>query len=175
MSALIDIFITEIEAISSIPGLIPSLILQIITREEILAFQRKGGNAFGIAADEGPLLCKSRPIPLYPLVFPSPIRSVLHYETNQLTTHEVINSAVQWNRPQDDPAIHTTNARITKRAQQLAHEMGIAHRFLYRNYAGQAQDVFAGYSEANRERLKSVRRKYDVGNLFGRLQRGFGL
>jgi hypothetical protein len=58
MSMLVDIYIAEIGAIKHVSGLLPSLIMQIITREEISAFQRSGGNALGITDNE-PLLRKS--------------------------------------------------------------------------------------------------------------------
>jgi hypothetical protein len=58
MSKLVDIYIAEIDAIKHISGLLPSLIMQIITREEISAFQRNGGNALGITDEDGPLLRK---------------------------------------------------------------------------------------------------------------------
>jgi hypothetical protein len=59
MSNLVDIYIEEIDAIKYISGILPSLIMQIITREEISAFQRNGGNALGITDEDGPLLRES--------------------------------------------------------------------------------------------------------------------
>lgn len=56
MSSLVDIYIAEIDAIKHVSGLLPSLIMQIITRDEILAFQRNGGNVLGITDEDGPLL-----------------------------------------------------------------------------------------------------------------------
>lgn len=41
------------------------------------------------------------------------------------------------------------------------------------NYAGQDQDVFAGYGEVNEERLKAVQRKYDPDGVFKTLQPGY--
>jgi len=58
MSKLVDIYIAEIDAIKHVSGLLPSLIMQIITREEISAFERNGGNALGITDEDGPLLRK---------------------------------------------------------------------------------------------------------------------
>jgi hypothetical protein len=40
------------------------------------------------------------------------------------------------------------------------------------NYAGAAQDVFAGYGEKNRERLRDIQSKYDPEGVFSRLQPG---
>jgi hypothetical protein len=61
MSKLLDIYIAEIEAIKNVQGLLPSLIMQVVTREEIATFQRNGGNAFGITDRDGPLLRKVPP------------------------------------------------------------------------------------------------------------------
>jgi hypothetical protein len=59
MTKLLDIYIAEINSIKHVTGLLPSLIMQVISREEILAFQRNGGNALGITDKDGPLLRKS--------------------------------------------------------------------------------------------------------------------
>jgi len=58
MSKLLDIFISEIEAIKSVSGLLPSLIVQIIRKDEISAFYKNGGNALGITYEDGPLIRK---------------------------------------------------------------------------------------------------------------------
>jgi hypothetical protein len=47
----------EMESIRGVWGLLPSLICQIITREEIRNFGKNGGNAIGIREGDGPLLC----------------------------------------------------------------------------------------------------------------------
>jgi hypothetical protein len=66
MSKLVDIYISEVNSIKHVSGLLPSLIMQIITKEEIMTFHKNGGNALGITG-EGPLLCKyfSTPNPTY--------------------------------------------------------------------------------------------------------------
>ena len=58
MSKLVDIYISEINAIKNVTGLLPSLIMQIITKKEMLAFQKNGGNALGITDTDEPLLRK---------------------------------------------------------------------------------------------------------------------
>jgi hypothetical protein len=61
LSKLVDIFIAETDAIKHVAGFLPSLILQIITKDEISAFKKNGGNALGISEDDGPLLCRLAP------------------------------------------------------------------------------------------------------------------
>lgn len=85
----------------------------------------------------------------------------------------MINSAIQWNAPSDDAAVQDTNRRIMQRAIASAREMGVWHRFVYQNYAGREQDVFEGYGDANRERLRGVQRRYDPEGVFSRLQPGY--
>lgn len=61
------------------------------------------------------------------------------------------------------------NAKIT---WQLSSQGGVASPFLYLNYAGDTQDVFAGDPAENVERLKSVRGKYDPDLAFTNLMPG---
>jgi hypothetical protein len=58
MSKLVDIYISEVNDIKHVSGLLPSLIMQIITKEEIMCFHKNGGNALGIKEEDGPLLRK---------------------------------------------------------------------------------------------------------------------
>lgn len=155
MSKLVDIYIAEIHAIGHVFGLLPSLIMQIITREEILAFQRNGSNALGITDEDGPLLRRF------------PILGKSHTEY-----FEVINSAIRWNNPEDDNTVKDAGNKVIGKALNLAKEMGVYHRFIYQNYANQTQDVFAGYGGNNMEKLRQIQRKYDPEGLFTRLQPG---
>lgn len=50
--------------------------------------------------------------------------------------------------------------------------MAFSSPFLYLNYSGDTQDVFAGYPADNVERLKSVRAKYDPYLVFTNLMPG---
>jgi len=156
MSKLVDIYIAEMDAIKRVVGLLPSLIMQIITRDEILAFQRNGSNALGITDKDGPLLRRF------------PIQGKSHAEY-----FEVINSAIRWNNAEDDNTVKDAGNKIIDRALTLARDMGVHHRFIYQNYANQTQDVFAGYGGKNRERLRQIQRKYDPEGLFTRLQPGY--
>lgn len=62
---------------------------------------------------------------------------------------------------------------IINRATEMAHELGVYHRYTYQNYANASQDVFAGYGEKNRMKLKEIQRKYDPEGVFRRLQPGY--
>lgn len=158
MSRLVNIYIKEIDAIKHVSGLLPSLIMQIITREEIAGFQSNGGNAIGITDEDGPLL-RAFP-PLHPHLY------------LKLISYQVINSAIRWNNAKDDCKVNEAGNKIIDRALRLAKNMGVHHRFLYQNYANQTQDVFAGYGEENRRRLRDLQKVYDPEGVFERLQPG---
>lgn len=51
--------------------------------------------------------------------------------------------------------------------------MGMDNRFIYMNYAGQDQDVYAGYGPESVARLKEVQSKYDPQGVFKNLQPGY--
>ncbi len=55
----------------------------------------------------------------------------------------------------------------------MAKEMGLHHRYIYQNYANASQDVFGGYGDENRLKLKEIQMKYDPEGVFSRLQPGY--
>ncbi|PMD66410.1 FAD binding domain-containing protein, partial [Hyaloscypha bicolor E] len=140
LSKLVDIFIAETDTIKHVDGFLPSLILQIITKDEISAFRKHGGNALGISEDEGPLL--------------------------------LLNDAIRYSDPADDEKVHNANDRFMNRAVALAKVMGLDHRYIYQNYANQTQDVFAGLSPENKQRLLQIQKRHDPERVLSRLQPG---
>ena len=80
---------------------------------------------------------------------------------------------VQWGDKNDDEHITSVQAGIIDKAIALAKSRGLWNRYIYQNYAYVGQDVFAGYGQANRERLVNVSRKYDPERVFQRLQPGY--
>lgn len=79
----------------------------------------------------------------------------------------------QWFNAEDDEAVRTAVENIINRAGKLAKKMGLDHRFIYQNYADITQDVFGGYGEENRAKLKEIQKKYDPEGVFTRLQPGY--
>jgi len=63
--------------------------------------------------------------------------------------------------------------RFIDAATAMAKENDQHHPFLYQNYAAEFQDVFAGYGEENRRRLRKIQKKYDEEDIFRRLQAGY--
>lgn len=73
----------------------------------------------------------------------------------------------------DDDLVLATAEKFITRSLELAESVGKASRFIYMNYAGQDQDVFAGYGPESVSRLKAVQAKYDPKGIFARLQPGY--
>jgi hypothetical protein len=46
------------------------------------------------------------------------------------------------------------------------------HRYIYLNYADASQDVFAGYGEENRERLRGIQKQWDPEGVWSKMQPG---
>lgn len=78
----------------------------------------------------------------------------------------------RWSRVEDDERMNAAGNTIKIRAIEMANELGVYHRYIYQNYANASQDVFAGYGEKNRMKLKEIQRKYDAEGVFSRLQPG---
>lgn len=78
-----------------------------------------------------------------------------------------------WHNKVDDDVIYQVSKNIIDRSVKVAKEMGLHHPFIYQNYAAKHQDVFAGYGEENRQRLREIRAKYDPNGVFQRLTPGY--
>lgn len=59
-------------------------------------------------------------------------------------------------------------SNVVERTRLAAEELGVAHPYLYINYAatGRADEVFAGYGEGNLERLRRIQREFDADGIF---------
>ena len=84
-----------------------------------------------------------------------------------------INIAIMWKNAADDGLIEGAAKRVIDRSMEKAEEIGMAHRYLYQNYADISQDVFGGYGEENRQRLREISLKYDPDQVFQKLQPGY--
>jgi len=77
-----------------------------------------------------------------------------------------------WDSKSDDLLVNSAAKRIADKTIKKATEMGITNRFIYLNYANITQDVFAGYGEENRERLREIQKNWDPEGLWSRLSKG---
>jgi FAD/FMN-containing dehydrogenase len=85
----------------------------------------------------------------------------------------IMNLNFGWNNKSDDEAVYAVTNRFIKRSAELAKETRLDHPFVYMNYATLEQDVFGGYGEVNRKRLKKVQKMYDPEGVFKKLQPGY--
>lgn len=128
-----------------------------MTKYEIGLFAQNGGNAFGIHPDEGPLFST--------LSFYAHIILIL--------TNEIVFSVTFSQDAADYERFQALADKIMSDIASLAKERGLYHPFIYQNYAGSEQDVYAGYSKENRARLRQIQRKYDPEGVFWKLQPGY--
>lgn len=78
-----------------------------------------------------------------------------------------------WTHKKDDGIVHQAAKKIIERSVALAKERGLHHPFIYQNYAGKRQDVFASYGEKNLARLRKIRGEYDPDHVFTKLSPGY--
>lgn len=79
----------------------------------------------------------------------------------------------QWNNAADDDAVNAAVNRFFDKTVALAKEKGLLHPWIYPNYANKGQDVYAGFGEENRKKLKKIQKKYDPEGIFDKLQPGY--
>lgn len=84
-----------------------------------------------------------------------------------------LNVAFLWADAADDEVVERVIRRVIERSEAKGRELGVWHRYIYQNYAGKDQDVFAGYGEENLRRLREISKKYDPEQVFQRLQPGY--
>ena len=85
----------------------------------------------------------------------------------------MVSIAPRWDNAEDDEAVHAAHDGFLNRTVALAKEMGLWTRYIYQNYADISQDVFAGYGEDNRAKLREIQQRYDPSGMFSRLQPGY--
>lgn len=85
----------------------------------------------------------------------------------------VLMVAPYWKNAEDNDVVYAAfDAFITKSAA-LAQKLDMLHPFIYQNYAGQPQPVFASYGKENRARLREIKNRYDPAGILDRLQPGY--
>jgi hypothetical protein len=56
LNFITDVFLEETKPIESVPGIVPALVLQVITDGQLEQMRKNGGNALGLSAKNGPLI-----------------------------------------------------------------------------------------------------------------------
>jgi len=62
---------------------------------------------------------------------------------------------------------------LSTRFRHVAEQLGLDHRYIFQNHAWEEEDVFRGYGEVNRRRLREVWKSVDPEGVFQRLMPGF--
>lgn len=80
-----------------------------------------------------------------------------------------------WDHAEDDDALYAFADRWIEKSKAASVAVGKDHQWLYINYAYTSQDPFAGYGEANQERLKTIQKAVDPQGVFAStgLARGY--
>ncbi|EAW17185.1 FAD-binding oxidoreductase [Aspergillus fischeri NRRL 181] len=77
-----------------------------------------------------------------------------------------------WDLASDDIRVQTWSRRLTESLHTINRKKGTSSEFVYMGDAGEWQDPFAGFPEANVRRMKAVRAAYDPLRTFSRLNWG---
>ncbi|KAH7389519.1 hypothetical protein DE146DRAFT_767847 [Phaeosphaeria sp. MPI-PUGE-AT-0046c] len=91
-----------------------------------------------------------------------------HPETDLLN----IGLAFQYDNPAASEGLEQAIKVLTSDIDKIAIEEGVQDPHIYLNYAGDWQDVFAGYGRESLERMRAVSMKYDRSGMFQRQVRG---
>ncbi|KAL2837489.1 hypothetical protein BJY01DRAFT_251448 [Aspergillus pseudoustus] len=145
-SWVIQYFFLIVHEIKDIPAIHPLLIFQVITKPQIKAMSRFGGNSLGV--DE-----RSTKKGHHPLHIPL--------------------SAISWQNAEDDKRVYEFIAGFYTALSAKAEAMAVKNNFVYMNYASQFRDAISSYGANNRERLQEIASKYDPLKVFEKLQPGY--
>ncbi|KAL8950598.1 MAG: hypothetical protein Q9222_003378 [Ikaeria aurantiellina] len=85
----------------------------------------------------------------------------------------LMNLAIMWSSKADDDRIIAAADRVINNSIATAKSMKLDYRYIYQNYASLKQSVFAGYGQANQQRLIQISKKYDPDQVFQNLQPGY--
>lgn len=77
-----------------------------------------------------------------------------------------------WDHPKDDACIGGIMQKTFDDMENATRQQRTYHPFRYRNYAAGFQDVYESFGSASKERLRTVQRKYDPGDIYNRLVPG---
>lgn len=85
----------------------------------------------------------------------------------------LIHIAFWWENEEDDSAAYEFVSRVLGRITAEAEKRLLTNNYIYMNYASMFQDVISSYGAENKDKLKSVARKYDPKQVFQKLQPGY--
>ncbi|KAH8816535.1 FAD binding domain protein [Xylogone sp. PMI_703] len=77
-----------------------------------------------------------------------------------------------WPSTESNPLVISACEKMMTQINELAHNMGLLHKFQYINYADPSQDPIRNYGENNVRHLRRMSKKYDPRGVFQRLVPG---
>ncbi|OBT97055.1 hypothetical protein VE01_04837 [Pseudogymnoascus verrucosus] len=77
-----------------------------------------------------------------------------------------------WDLAQDDLRVTAWSRQLTEHLHGINRKLGLARDHIYMGDAGEWQDPFASFPEANVERMRAIRSAYDPSGTFSRLNWG---
>ncbi|SPQ21480.1 67badf07-eebf-4e54-b365-4163a452ea67 [Thermothielavioides terrestris] len=121
----------------------PYLVYQAISTNIIQAMQVNGGNALGLRPEDGPIM--------------------------------IVQVTTTWSSAALDDMIENSSRELIAEVDALAASRNATSKngYIYMNYAGKTQDVYAGYGKENLARLRSVAKQYDPTGKFRNLWNGY--
>lgn len=124
------------EQIKDVEGLYVNGNFQPLYRNMIKQMSKRGGNSLPVDADDGPMW--------------------------------LLGLAANWDRPQDDDFMSGLMKQTFDAIEATTKKHNVYHPYKYFNYAAawQVEDVWAGYKDAELERLRRLQREYDPDQVF---------
>ncbi|KAK4235424.1 hypothetical protein C8A03DRAFT_36718 [Achaetomium macrosporum] len=121
----------------------PYLIYQAVSSNILQAMQINGGNALGLKPEDGPIM--------------------------------IVQLTATWTSLALDDVVERSSKELIEKVDALAAARGARSKngYIYMNYAGKTQGVYAGYGAQNQARLRSVARRYDPKGNLKRLWKGY--
>ncbi|OQE22999.1 hypothetical protein PENSTE_c009G04607 [Penicillium steckii] len=86
---------------------------------------------------------------------------------------QIMQISCWWLNESDDEAIYKFLNSFWDKVIAQAKKEGVYDEYIYMNYASMFQDPISGYGEANKDRLKSIAKKYDPRGVYQTLQPGY--
>lgn len=78
----------------------------------------------------------------------------------------------KWDLEEDDETVSSAARSLLEAVRRLSIDQGSADDYIYLNYAGDHQDPFPGYGEANRQFMVETSLKYDPDRFFQKARMG---
>ncbi|KAF2014433.1 FAD-binding domain-containing protein [Aaosphaeria arxii CBS 175.79] len=86
--------------------------------------------------------------------------------------HQWWTTLVDWTRAEDDDAVRAVPIATEQKWVELSKARGLHVPYLFLNDASRDQNPLASYGAANLQRMRTIAKKYDPGEVFQKLQNG---